>query len=254
MFAGEGRERFGIGVAQGRDRVEVVADHRFEAVVGAGVSPRPGEGDVAQGGGAELVHVRIQSGLATAAEFMLSHLARHADHCEDLCERVLDALERLGVETRVLSALHVQEISEPFILRRALRHLDKGRVVILAGGTDVGLWVTKQFRDLGTLIYTGEVDGLGDIVVTDETLDEAVAFVESLRNEQNVTNARMFALEEIKFDLKPYFKVELQALSQRLGQPGEQLFGIREPCQITCRVGQQPAWCGPNPHALKSIR
>ena len=49
-----------------------------------------------------------------------------------------------------------------------------------------------------------------------ETLDEAVVFVESLRNEQNVTNARMFALEEIKFELKPFFKVELQALN-----PGE---------------------------------
>ncbi len=46
-----------------------------------------------------------------------------------------------------------------------------------------------------------------------ESLEEAVAFVESLRNEKDVTNARMFALEEIKFDLKPYFKVELQALT-----------------------------------------
>jgi hypothetical protein len=52
-----------------------------------------------------------------------------------------------------------------------------------------------------------------------ETLDEAVAFVESLRNEQNVTNARMFALEEIKFELKPYFKVELQALNAGEASP-----------------------------------
>ena len=42
-----------------------------------------------------------------------------------------------------------------------------------------------------------------------EQLDEAVRFVESLRNEQGVENARMFALEEVKFDFKPYFRVEI---------------------------------------------
>jgi hypothetical protein len=42
-----------------------------------------------------------------------------------------------------------------------------------------------------------------------ETLDEAVRFVEKLRNEQSVETARMFALEEVKFDFKPYFRVEL---------------------------------------------
>jgi predicted component of type VI protein secretion system len=46
-----------------------------------------------------------------------------------------------------------------------------------------------------------------------ESVDEAVSFVEKLRNEQGIENARMFALEEIKFELKPYFKVELQALN-----------------------------------------
>ena len=55
-----------------------------------------------------------------------------------------------------------------------------------------------------------------------ESLDEAVAFVESLRNDQNVTNARMFALEEIKFELKPFFKVELPALTA--GDPSGQAY------------------------------
>ena len=48
---------------------------------------------------------------------------------------VQDALEKNGVETRTLSAITVSQISEPYIRRRALRHLDKGRVVIVAGGT-----------------------------------------------------------------------------------------------------------------------
>src|SRR6058998_3369755 len=46
-----------------------------------------------------------------------------------------DALEKLGVSTRVLSALEMRQVAEPYIRRRATRHLEKGRVVIFAGGT-----------------------------------------------------------------------------------------------------------------------
>jgi uridylate kinase len=46
-----------------------------------------------------------------------------------------DALERRGLETRALSAIEMKTVMEPYIRRRAIRHLDKGRVVILAGGT-----------------------------------------------------------------------------------------------------------------------
>jgi uridylate kinase len=45
------------------------------------------------------------------------------------------ALESVGVESRVQSAIHVADVAEPFIRRRAIRHLEKGRVVIFAGGT-----------------------------------------------------------------------------------------------------------------------
>lgn len=48
---------------------------------------------------------------------------------------VQDALERGGVETRVLTAIRMEQLAEPYIRRRALRHLEKGRVVIFAGGT-----------------------------------------------------------------------------------------------------------------------
>ncbi len=46
-----------------------------------------------------------------------------------------DALEKQGADVRVQSALHVREVAEPYIRRRALRHLEKGRVVIFAAGT-----------------------------------------------------------------------------------------------------------------------
>ena len=48
---------------------------------------------------------------------------------------VQDACERLGLVTRVLSALDIQEVAEPYIRRRAIRHLEKQRIVIFAGGT-----------------------------------------------------------------------------------------------------------------------
>ena len=48
---------------------------------------------------------------------------------------IQDLLERKGVETRVLTAIHMEQLAEPYIRRRALRHLEKGRVVIFAGGT-----------------------------------------------------------------------------------------------------------------------
>jgi uridylate kinase len=46
-----------------------------------------------------------------------------------------DALERAGVYTRVLSAIEMREVAEPYIRRRAIRHMEKGRVIVLAGGT-----------------------------------------------------------------------------------------------------------------------
>lgn len=46
-----------------------------------------------------------------------------------------DILERKGVETRVLTAIRMEQLAEPYIRRRALRHLEKGRIVIFAGGT-----------------------------------------------------------------------------------------------------------------------
>lgn len=48
---------------------------------------------------------------------------------------IQDALEKLGVPTRVMSAISVAEVSEPYIRRRATRHLEKGRVVVFVGGT-----------------------------------------------------------------------------------------------------------------------
>lgn len=62
-----------------------------------------------------------------------------------------DALEQLGVETRVQTAIEVKEIAEPYIRRRALRHLEKGRVVIFGGGTGNPFFTTDTAGALRSL-------------------------------------------------------------------------------------------------------
>jgi uridylate kinase len=62
-----------------------------------------------------------------------------------------DALETLGVHTRVQSALHVQEVAEPYIRRRAIRHLEKGRAVIFAAGTGNPFFTTDTAAALRAL-------------------------------------------------------------------------------------------------------
>ncbi len=62
-----------------------------------------------------------------------------------------DALETLGVQTRVQSALTIQEVAEPYIRRRALRHMEKGRVVVLAGGTGNPYFTTDSAAALRAL-------------------------------------------------------------------------------------------------------
>ncbi|MHB9038135.1 MAG: UMP kinase [Armatimonadota bacterium] len=62
-----------------------------------------------------------------------------------------DALEKMGVHTRVQSAITMSEVAEPFIRRRAIRHLEKGRVVILAAGTGNPFFTTDTAASLRAL-------------------------------------------------------------------------------------------------------
>ncbi len=62
-----------------------------------------------------------------------------------------DALEQQGIDTRVQSAINMQEVAEPYIRRRALRHLEKGRVVIFGGGTGNPFFTTDTAAALRAL-------------------------------------------------------------------------------------------------------
>jgi uridylate kinase len=68
-----------------------------------------------------------------------------------------DALEKLGVPTRVLSAIGLQQVAEPYIRRRATRHLEKGRVVIFAAGTGNPFFTTDTAASLRAMEIGAEV-------------------------------------------------------------------------------------------------
>jgi uridylate kinase len=80
-----------------------------------------------------------------------------------------DALEKQGIQTRVQSALNVHQVAEPYILRRAIRHLEKGRVVIFAAGTgnpyfttDTAAVLRGQEIHAEILLKATKVDGVYD--------------------------------------------------------------------------------------------
>jgi uridylate kinase len=80
---------------------------------------------------------------------------------------MMDALERMGTVTRVMSAVEMQAVAEPYIRRRAIRHLEKGRVVILGGGTgnpyfstDTAAALRAMEIDAQVVIKATKVDGV----------------------------------------------------------------------------------------------
>lgn len=93
-----------------------------------------------------------------------------------------DALEKKGMQTRVQSAIGMHEVAEPYILRRAVRHLEKGRVVIFGCGTgspyfttDTAAVLRGQEIHAEVLLKATKVDGL---YTADPTSDSAAEFIE----------------------------------------------------------------------------
>ena len=115
-----------------------------------------------------------------------------------------DALEKTGVETRTLSAITVSQISEPYIRRRALRHLDKGRVVIVAGGTGNPYFTTDTAAALRAtelkaqvLLKGTKVDGVFDkdpVVYSDAVRYNNVSFTEVLEKNLRVMDLTAITL------------------------------------------------------------
>ena len=95
----------------------------------------------------------IYRGMAAAAEGTDRATADYAGMLATLLNAIAlqDALERRGADTRALSALTVSEVAEPYIRRRAIRHLEKGRIVLFAAGTGNPFFTTDTAAALRAL-------------------------------------------------------------------------------------------------------
>ncbi len=129
-----------------------------------------------------------------------------------------DKLETIGVPARVMSALEIRAVAEPFIRARAIRHLEKGRVVVLAAGTGNPFFTTDtcaalRATELGcsALLKATKVDG---IYTADPKTDpsaeryESLTFAEALEKRLQVMDTAAFAMCEdngipvVVFDFK----------------------------------------------------
>ncbi|HVA31337.1 MAG TPA: UMP kinase [Gaiellaceae bacterium] len=137
-------------------------------------------------------------GLAAAAEGMERATADYAGMLATLLNALAlqDALEREQADTRVQSALAVSEVAEPYIRRRAIRHLEKGRIVIFAAGTGNPFFTTDTAAALRALEIGADAilmakNGVEGVYDGDPRLDPSAKFL-----------ARLTHLEAIERGLK----------------------------------------------------
>lgn len=114
------------------------------------------------------------------------------------------ALESLGSQTRVLSSIQVPQLAEPYIRRRAIRHLEKGRIVICAGGTGNPFFTTDSAAALRALelgcdvvLKATNVDGIYDKdpnEFADAKKYEVITYQEAIEKHLNVMDQAAFSL------------------------------------------------------------
>ncbi|QJB58107.1 UMP kinase [Pseudodesulfovibrio sp. zrk46] len=117
---------------------------------------------------------------------------------------VQDALEKNGCDTRVMTALNMAEVAEPYIRRRALRHMDKGRVVICAAGTGNPYFTTDSGAALRALelkcdaiFKATKVDGVYDkdpAKFDDAVKYETVSYIETLEKRLGVMDSTAISM------------------------------------------------------------
>src|ERR1700689_1713978 len=123
---------------------------------------------------AEVARAGVQIGLVvgggnffrgvSAAAMQMDRVA--ADHMGMLATVInalalQDALEKTGVPTRVMTAIHIHQVAEPYIRRRAIRHLEKGRIVIFAAGTSNPYFSTDTAATLRALEIRADIIAKG---------------------------------------------------------------------------------------------
>ena len=146
---------------------------------------------------------------------------------------LMDCLEKLGVETRVQSAIPMNQIAEPFILRRTMRHLEKGRVVIFVAGTGNPYFSTDTTAALRAselhadiIMKATKVDGIYDKDPKkhpDAVKFEQLTFIEALKQRLNVMDSTAFSLcmdnnvPILVFDLNDEHAIKKAVQGQKIG-------------------------------------
>ena len=115
-----------------------------------------------------------------------------------------NAIEKLGLPTRVQSAIPMQSVSEPFVRRRAIRHMEKGRVVIFAAGTgnpffttDTAAALRASEMDCDALLKATQVDGVyseDPVTNPDATRYDKLGYMEVLSRDLRVMDAAAISL------------------------------------------------------------
>lgn len=146
---------------------------------------------------------------------------------------IMDCLEKMGVKTRVQSAIPMEEVAEPFIMRRAVRHLEKGRVVIFVAGTGNPYFSTDTTAALRAsevradiIMKATKVDGIYDKdpkKFPDAVKYEQLTFIDALRQRLNVMDSTAFSLcldnniPIIVFDLNDPQAIRKAVTGQKVG-------------------------------------
>jgi uridylate kinase len=142
-----------------------------------------------------------------------------------------DILEKRGVDTRVMTAIRMEEVAEPYIRRRALRHLDKGRVVIFAAGTGNPYFSTDTAAALraiqmkaDVIIKATSVDG---IYSADPKQDASAELYEVL-SYRDIIHGRLGVMDQTAITLCEENKLPLIVLNiQRQGAVASAIRGDR---------------------------
>jgi uridylate kinase len=146
---------------------------------------------------------------------------------------LMDCLEKMKVPVRVLSAIEMNKVAEPYILRRATRHLEKKRVVIFVGGTGNPYFSTDttaalRASEIGAQVIfkATKVDGIYDkdpFKHTDAKKFDEISFMDALRLRLQVMDATAFALCQdnqmpiLVFDTNEKDAVLRAALGEKIG-------------------------------------
>ena len=144
-----------------------------------------------------------------------------------------DALEKMGVATRVQSAISMAQVAEPFIRRRAVRHLEKGRVVIFGGGTGNPYFSTDtaaalRANEIGAevVLKATKVDGIYDSDPKKNPKakrDSQIRYAEALQKQLRVMDSTAFSLcmdnkmPIIVFDLFRPHNLKRVVMGERVG-------------------------------------